>query len=486
MFFDKSTSLRSTFSVNGETDDGDTRFLNVTIDVLHTGDNLNKSFFDKGVVDKCVDSIKNTPVLGFIKKDEITKEKDFKGHEYEITVTEDGVDQVYIGRAFGVIPESCNPRWIFKMCDDGVEREFLQVDALMWEKFSDATGIMKRDSEKPESMELDVTSIEGEEDENGIFHFTKFKFDGACILGDGVQPAMIDANVRINDSNFSIDSFSKAIQSELNEKFTAFTKIIDNDKQQGGVGNMPNNDFAMSVMQQFEEVSRIVKDYATTKNTWGEEVPRYYAVDVQDNEVIVVDKEDGYRYYGFAFTMNGDKPEIDFACKSRKKVRYEAYEEGTDGLAGAFNFGAHIADIEHKASEKVAEVEAQKNSIETECTQVKEELDDIKPKYDQYVADEKKREEDAVNAEKDAKFAEYEDLLSENADFAALKEKKAELSVDEIEKECAVMYVKASRAKSSFSKANQGSAVVGIMSDDNDDRMDEYAHTRYGDIKINR
>ena len=65
----KFNSLHSTFSINGEISDDDTRFLNITIDVLHTGENLNKSFFSKEVVDDCIDSIKNTPVLGFIKYD---------------------------------------------------------------------------------------------------------------------------------------------------------------------------------------------------------------------------------------------------------------------------------------------------------------------------------------------------------------------------------------------------------------------------------
>ena len=106
----KFNSLHSTFSVNGEISDDDTRFLNITIDVLHTGENLNKSFFSKEVVDDCIDSIKNTPVLGFIKYDKFAQEADFKGHEYVLTRTEDGIEDKYVGSAYGVIPESCNPK----------------------------------------------------------------------------------------------------------------------------------------------------------------------------------------------------------------------------------------------------------------------------------------------------------------------------------------------------------------------------------------
>lgn len=501
----KTASLHSTFSVNGEISDNDTRFLNVTIDVMHTNENLNDSFFAKEVVDEYVDTIKNTPVLGFITYDSYTKESDYKGHEYVIKRIDNGVERTYAGHAYGVIPESCNPRWITKMCDDGVEREFLQVDALLWEKFSDATSILRRDSEKAESMEIEVSSIEGYDDEeDGLFHFTKFRFDGACILGEGVQPAMTGANVTINEVNFSADEFTKHLQSELNDKFAAFTKLVGENDIQGGVRNMPNPDFSQTIMQQFNDVSAAVSGHETVKDYWGDDVPRYYAVDIQDNEVIVVDAQDGYNYYSFPFTMDGDKPVIDFACKTRKKVSYQDYEESASVLEGAFSFGEHIAAFEkvvgeklEEANGKVAEVESAKEAVESELSEVnsefekvqselgevKSELDEIKPKYEEYEAAEAQRKADEVNAEKDAKFAEYEDVLADNADFAAIKENRDELSVDEIEKECAVLYVKTTRAaKINFSK-NSNAAVIGVMNDGDDDVIDGYVSTKYGYIK---
>lgn len=494
MINDKTTSLYSTFSVNGEVSDDDTRFLNVTIDIMHTNENLNGSFFSKEVVNECVDSIKNTPVLGFIAYDNYTKESDFKGHEYVIKRTENGVERTYAGHAYGVIPESCNPRWTIKMCDDGVEREFLQVDALLWEKFSDATSILRRDSEKAESMEIEVSSIEGYDDEeDGLFHFTRFRFDGAAILGEGATPAMTGANVKINEVNFSVDEFTKRLQSELNDKFTAFTKLVEEKDIQGGVRNMPNPDFSQTVMQQFNDISAVISGHETVKDYWGDDVARYYAVDIQDSEVIVVDAQDGYNYYSFPFTMDGDKPVIDFACKKRKKVSYQDYEDGAPVIEGAFSFGEHIAAFEkvvgeklEEADGKVAEAESAKADIETSFEQVKSELDEIKPKYEEYEAAEAQRKADELNAEKDAKFAEFEDVLADNADFAAIKEKKDELSVDEIEKECAVLYVKANRdAKANFSKSSH-SPALGIIDDDDDEPADGYVNTRYGYIKKSR
>lgn len=499
----KIIALPSTFSVSGEISNDDTRFLNIVIDVLHTGKNLNNSVFEKDVVDSCIDSIKNTPVLGFIKYDSVTQEKDFKGHEHVITRTENGVEEKYLGKAFGVIPESCNPRWITKMCSDGQEREFLQVDALMWEKFDDATSILYRDGEKAESMELEVSSVEGYEDDDGVFHFESFRFDGACILGEGVQPAMIDANVRLNEVQFAMNDFAKNIQSELNDKFIAFSKLIENENNQGGVSNMTktDTDFAQTIMAQIEDMSVMVGQYETMKDRWGDEVPRFYLADIQDDEVIVVDRQDSYRYYGFPFSVNGDKPEIDFACGGkRKKVRYENYEEGAPSSDVVFDFGKHIANIEETAFAKVgeadekvseaetkfAEVEQAKAEIETNYNQVKADYDEIKPKYDEYVQAEIQREADELNSQKDAMFAEFEDELADNAEFAALKEKKDEMSVKDIESECSILFAKSVRSKMNFSKNGVSSAAaVGVLSD-NDDVEDGYVATKYGKIRVER
>lgn len=483
----KTTTLHSTFSINGEFSDNDTRFLNITIDVMHTGLNFNESFFEKEIVDSCIESIKNTAVLGFIKYDKVSQEKDFKGHEHILTKTENGVEEVYLGRAYGVIPESCNPRWITKMCSDGQEREFLQVDALLWTKFDDSIEIVKRDTEKGQSMELELSSVEGYEDDGGVFHFTKFRFDGCCILGEGVQPAMIDANIK--EVQFTMTDFVKNLQSELNDKFTTFTRLVNEKSNQGGIGIMPNTDFTQTVMEQFSDISNMVREHEVIVDRWGDAIPRFYLVDIQDNEVIVVDRQSNYCYYGFPFTLNGDKAEIDFANGNRKKVRYENYEEGSIVPEGSFDFGKHIADIEeiafskvNDANEKVATAEEEKATAETNYSQIKADYDEMKPKYEAYVLADEQRQVEELNAQKDAKFAEYEETLAENADFAALKERRDELSVDEIEKECAVLYVRVNRPKANFNKLGSTPAVVGIMNDGDDTKG--FVMTKYGNIPV--
>lgn len=496
---DKITSLPISFSVNNEISDKNNRFINVTIDVLHTGLNYNGSIFSKEVVDENIETIKNTPILGFITEVPFD-DKDFKGHEYVITKTKNGVKRKYIGEAFGMIPESCNPRWIIKTTDSGVEREFLQVDGILWSKFQDAADIMLNDIEKPQSMELFPYDIDGYEDEDENFVFTKFSFDGCCILGSSKEPAMENAKIEVQ---FTISDFVKSIQSELNDKFTTFTKMVNEKTNQGGIKTMPNTDFTQTVLQQFEDISAMVRQHETFTDRWGYECSRYYAVDVQENEVIVVDAKNNYNYFGLSFAMNGDKAEIDFESGKRKKLRYEDYVEGSS-IEGAFDFGKHIEEIENaafakveeannKVSEaegkvvefetKVSEFETAKNEIEEKYNQVNAEFEEMKPKYEEFVKNEQLRMEAELDAKKDAEFAKYESVLTDNVEFEALKEKKAEMTVKEIESECAILYARKNLA-TNFSKIDNGVMTAGLV--DNDGEKEGFVSTKYGYIRKSR
>ncbi len=503
-------SLPVYFSVKDEISNNDTRFLNCTIDVLHTGTNFNGSVFSKDVVERNLDTIKNTPVLGFI-QEMPDGEYDFKGHEYIITKDENGVRRKNIGSAWGVIPESCNPRWFSKTLDSGEDVEVLQVDALLWSKLEDARDIMFRDIEKAQSMELCPDNIEGYEDpETGLFHFTNFSFDGCTILGDGVAPAMQDANVTVN---FTMSDFIENIQSELINKYSAFTKLMNdainqtftesnlvNEKTNGGVEIMENTDFAQTLLSQFEDISAQVRQHETFTDRWGYECARYYAVDVQENEVIVVDVKNNYNYFGLSFTMNGDKAEIDFESAKRKKLRYEDYEEGSS-IEGAFDFGKHIEEIENnafakveeanakvsdaesKVSEyevKISEFETAKNEIEEKYNQVNAEFEEMKPKYEDFVKAEQARIDAELDAKKDAEFAKYESVLAEDVNFAALKEKKAEMTVEQIESECAIMYARKNLAQTNFSKSTE-TMTAGLV---NDAGKDGFIETKYGYIPV--
>lgn len=494
-------SFPVTFEKIKDFESEDDRFTKVKVWLMHLGENLNRSSFEKSVVDKAIPTLQYIPIMGFVELNE-SNEKDFSDHRYIITKDEKGVRRKYMGTPYGVIKsfEDNNAHYEERLCEDGETRTFLVTEGVIWNVLEDGAEIFHRDLVKNQSMELYEKSIDGYEDDNGIFHFTDFSFRAACVLGDDVTPAMTGSTVEVQ---FTMSDFVQSIQSELNDKFTNFTKMVNEKTNQGGIKNMPNTDFTQTVLQQFEDISTMVKEYEAIVDRWGDSRPRYYAVDVQENEVIVVDRKSGYNYFGMTFTMNGDKAEIDFASGKRKKLRYEDYVEGTVVPEGGFNFANHISEIEdiafakveeantkvseaeEKASEfeaKVTEFETAKNEIEEKYNQVNAEFEEMKPKYEDYVKAEQARIEAELDAQKDAEFAKYEEVFKDNVEFEALREKKAEMTVKEIESECAILYVRKNLA-TNFSKNDNSAMTAGLV---DDEEKDGFVSTKYGYIRKSR
>lgn len=251
-------------------------------------------------------------------------------------------------------------------------------------------------------------------------------------------------------------------------------------------------DFSQTVMQQFSDIAKTVSEYATIKDYWGEDVPRYYAVDIQENEVIMVDRQENYQYCGCAFTMDGDKPVIDFESVKRKKITYADYVDGEVAPEGAFDFGNHISKIEEtafskvtEADEKVTKAEEEKTTAESNFASLQKDYDEIKPKYDQYVKAENERIEAENKEIKNNMIAQYEVHLKDNEEFVELKKKIADYSVEEIESKCAIMFARKNIATNFSVEGKSNSSVLGAGTDD-DGVPEGYTMTHYGLIKTKR
>lgn len=438
-----------------ETDDS--RFLAITIDVLHTGLNFNGSIFDKEVVDACAESIKNTPVLGYIALNP-DGELDFQGHKYKLIEDENGKRYVYAGSAYGVIPESCNYRWIEKVCSDGICREFFQVDALLWTKFDDAVTIFERDGGKSQSMELELSSITGEEQEDGTFKFTEFKFDGCCLLSstdEKIQPAMIDSEAV---AQYTVSNIAQEIKEKLQEYslFAAAGKELTGKEDDNMAKDVAPN-FTLNLMEQLDEI-RAILDEKTFRDKWGWECSQFCFVDVQDNEVIVMDRADHYRMYGMKFSMENDEIKIDFDSAVRKKAKYENIEGvGSENEIDVFEKAFDcLADY---MNNQVEEVTKEKETVEQNYTTVKNDYDEMKPKYDAYVADEQKRQADTVEAAKDAEFAKFDQHLGDNADYINMKENRNDFTVEQIQNQCAILFTE-KNLNTNFSRKDKNPAPM--------------------------
>lgn len=259
------------FTKKNEYSNSDFRFIDVSIDVMHTGSNRNKTSFTKDVISKAIPSICNTPILGYVVDELDEEDKDFKGHEHELRITDKDVKYVYAGQAYGVIPESCNPRWIVKDDGNGTEREYLRVDGLIWTKFNDPVDIFTRDGTKNHSVELTDMAC-GPADKNGDVPVGSFLFDGCCILSTTdpkIQPAMTGSCVT---ANFSVEDITSQIRERLYEyqalqqNYTAQNEN-PSDEEKGDITPMNEN-----------EKNSVVTENTTTKNPETETPPAENAV----------------------------------------------------------------------------------------------------------------------------------------------------------------------------------------------------------------
>lgn len=453
MNIDKYCRLPVSFTVNSFVDVEDSRYLAITIDVLHTGLNFNGSIFEKDIVDDNAESIKNTPVLGYIALNP-DGDLDFQGHKHKTVKTKDGTKNVYLGSAYGVIPESCNYRWVEKVSSDGVSRDYFQVDALLWTKFDDAVSIFKRDGGKPQSMELELASIQGEEQDDGTFLFKSFKFDGCCLLSstdESIQPAMIDSCAAPYYS--SSEDFAVEMAKEVKEKYEEYQKVIHKqdaqNESEGGttMGKEPKVNFALNIMEQIDEF-RAVLAQKTFVDKWGYRDAQYYLVDIQDDEVIVMDRKDHYRFYGLKFVMEGDAITVDFESASRKKRKYEAFEDGSTEM-DTFET-ALFAVVEHMQGQ-MDTISTEKDTAVTNFTALKASFDEMKPKFDDYVQKEIECQKEAIEAAKTVEFEKFDEHLSDNADYAALKKDRDNYALDDIQNKCAVWFTE-KNLKMNFSK----------------------------------
>ncbi len=250
----------------------DTRFIRVKIKLMHLGLNLNNSIFTKDVVDAAIPTLYNTPILGYVEKDK-NGDKDFSDHRKVLTIDKKKISITYKGSSYGVIPESCNPRYEKEMCEDGVEREYLVVDGLVWTKIEDS-DIFLRDEIKNQSMELDEDSIEGGFDKDKHFVFSKIVFYGACALGENTTPAMIGSSI---DTNFTLNEIKAKLEQFNNYYFSKQSQTsddddINNEKTEGG--SILTKEFIDNILAEFS-VSLANIDFEITDTTTEDEIREY-------------------------------------------------------------------------------------------------------------------------------------------------------------------------------------------------------------------
>lgn len=512
------------FLKKNEYETSDFRFIDVCIDVMHIGANLNKTSFTKDVINKAVPTIANMPILGYVVNELDDEDKDFKGHEHELRITDTDVKYLYAGQAYGVIPESCNPRWIIKDDGTGTEREYLRVDGLIWTKFSDPVDIFTRDVTKNHSVELTDMICETKRDD-GITPVSSFKFDGCCILSTTdpkIQPAMTGSCVT---ANFSVDD----ITSQIRERLYEYQSLQQNysaknenpsDEEKGDIPPMNENEknpavtenaVAEGAVENSEVETTTAENAATepefeaaaTENAASKEGAENATTETPAENAAPVEEGEPAASSKFTLTANQLRDEVynalleiqvpsrwDPECMIPKYWLTDIQDNevivtdsGTYQLMGipySMNGDNVVLEYENIKRKKVVYEDWDNGDVmpglitmfsaltdklvelSDSFTKATNEVSEIKPKLEAYQQAEAEAVAAAEKAKRDELFSIMDEKLGANAEYTALKE-NTEITYAELETKC---YALVGRQSAEFSYVpttnNKGTVRFGV------------------------
>lgn len=170
------------------------------IKVFYVGKNRNGSYISKEVATDMAKTIRTCPIVGYY----VDSKQDFSGHGEKITIDDEGVHFDCQTFPYGFVAPDAEV-WFqkFNEQDDfgnNVEREYLMTTGYLWTSQYPEVQKVFDDDGKPQSMELDNSSLEGHwarDNKDGMefFIINDAIVSKLCILGDDVEPCFEGASV---------------------------------------------------------------------------------------------------------------------------------------------------------------------------------------------------------------------------------------------------------------------------------------------------
>jgi hypothetical protein len=222
--------------------------------VMYVGANRNMSYITKESVENALGTIYNIPVIAEVLYKE-GEDKDFGTHGGRLVIDSNGARIEQTTVPYGVVPESCNPRWV----EEG-DKEYLVCDVFLWTGRYDDLEILLNDEEKqrPQSMEIMIGSSYIDDDEYEVIE--DFSFSALTILGADVEPCFEDARVKMYERDIFKEEYEKL--------FNLYNKI----NKEGGENLVDDNKKFVSEEDLMSEPPLKVdksKD-ALSMNEWGD------------------------------------------------------------------------------------------------------------------------------------------------------------------------------------------------------------------------
>ena len=301
--------------------------------------NRNGSIITKDTAREMANSLPGSPIVGFYNE----YKKDFEEHNREIKISNGMVEMIDTTRPYGFV--DLNARvWFQKFLDDNeVEREYLMTEGWLWTgQYPECKRILT--SGNNQSMELDEEHLKAEwsKDDNGFpefFIINEAIISKLCILGEDNEPCFEGAN--ITNVQFSLgEDFKQQLFSMIQE----LTEVL---KEEKGGANMANR-YAVTIGD-----SLWTALYSYIKDKYSEaEKPLYSIIEVCENDgqkFAILKNED--KYYSLDFSFDEEKG---FSAEEDLKelVDYKESEDPQFSLEEIQNFEGNFQKKNNQQNDK--------------------------------------------------------------------------------------------------------------------------------------
>lgn len=471
--------------------------------VAYTNENQNGSYISKEAFERAIPTIYNKPIVGNF----IREENDFGGHDIGIIKDNDGeLRIVNFTTPIGVVPESASYFWeeidgheylcvdvviwkrqegYRKLKEEGIVSESMEIDVadgyeeedtglFVIENFEFTAFCLLGSGVQPcfedaavqlfsnDNMQSLIKQMMSEIKETFYSVNTpsgddieSYKKGGETVLDEKKQLAE-KFGIDIESLDFSIEDMSIE---ELEAKFEEMAKAQEESEEpaeeageefskeetEDSESEEPAEEFSLNRNVVDELITAF--DAIQESNQWGEIRPRYCFedYDAETQEAYAFDRFEGWKLYGFKYSMNGDVVVIDFASKARKKYAIVDFEDGTPEPVS--QIASEFSNMEQMIHDN-AEWESKYNEASKTISAMETELGELK----EFKA---VTEQNEAKAEREELFSQFEDLVGVE-EFDALVENSSEFNIETLEEKCyAIRGRKNSPNKFSLKKPNK-------------------------------
>ena len=228
-------------------------FINITpynpliseceIKVFYLGDNRNGSYITKDVAINMANSLPGCPIVGYYKQEN----EDFRDHGDRVIMDDSGIHFECMTRPYGFVAPDAKV-WFQKFEEEdeygrSIIREYMMTTGYLWTGQYEEAKKIYEDGGRPQSMELDEDTLDGQwarKYKNGMdfFIINDAIFSKLCILGEDVEPCFEGALVTAPDISTSFtkvdEGFTKTLFDMMNELKFALKgeqKMVSNIEQ---------------------------------------------------------------------------------------------------------------------------------------------------------------------------------------------------------------------------------------------------------------